>query len=143
MIKENIKNFFKENSEKYRIEMAFLYGSIIAGSLKEESDIDLAVYLSDNVSSEDEIFEIITEISAILSEEILREVNVIYIYPDFRHPMLYYNAIVHGTPLYIKNFNKYISLRNEAIFQMEDFSIFGIPWQLIIARKNLEVLEHG
>jgi len=30
-----------------------------------------------------------------------------------------------------------------AIHQMEDFSIFGIKWQLEVAKKNLEALKNG
>jgi hypothetical protein len=43
----------------------------------------------------------------------------------------------------IKEQEKYIALKNEAIFQMEDFNLFGPDWQLTIARKNLEVLTYG
>ncbi len=143
VIEEIIKKFFEKNAEKYFIEIVFIYGSVVKGFLCDESDVDIAVVFSDKVSKDDEIFEIITEISAILTTEISREVNVIPIYTDFRHPMLYYNAIVSGKAVYLKDFKRYVHLKNEAIFQMEDFQLFGIPWQLMVARKNLESLKHG
>lgn len=57
--------------------------------------------------------------------------------------MLYYNAIVLGIPVFIRDQNRYAALLNEAIFQMEDFSMFGTRWQLEIAEKNLEGLRHA
>lgn len=42
-----------------------------------------------------------------------------------------------------KCIKRYAALLNEAIFQMEDFSMFGIRWQLDIAEKNLEELRHA
>jgi hypothetical protein len=93
--------------------------------------------------SDDESFKRITEISLLLSRKLDLEVNIIQIYEDFRRPMLYYNAIVLGIPVYIRNFERYIMLRNEAIYQMEDFSILGLKWQHEVALKNLEDLEHA
>ncbi len=54
--------------------------------------------------------------------------------------MLYYNVIVKGVPLYIKDDSKYLNLRNEALYQMEDFELFGRGWQIAVSRKNLEGL---
>jgi hypothetical protein len=48
-----------------------------------------------------------------------------------------------GTPVYIKNFGDLLYLKLEALFQMEDFSIFGLEWQLKMAKKNLEVIRHA
>ncbi len=142
VIEDIIKKFFEKNAEKYFVEIVFIYGSVVKGFVRDESDIDIAVVFSDKVSKDDEIFEIITEISATLTTEISREVNVIPIYPDFRHPMLYYNAIIHGIPLFIRDFNRFITLKNKAIYEMEDFSIFGIGWQLEIARNNLKEIDY-
>jgi len=108
-----------------------------------DSDVDIAVLFSEEPSSEEESFEGITDISLSLSREVKWEVNLIEIHRDFRKPMLYYNAIVLGMPLYIREWSGYITLRNEAIHQMEDFSRLGIPWQYEIARRNLEAIGHG
>jgi hypothetical protein len=62
---------------------------------------------------------------------------------DFRKPLLYYNAIVQGEPIYIKNFESYIEIKNEALYQMEDYSIFGLPWQIEMAERNLQELRHA
>jgi len=120
--------------------MAFLYGSWAKGFPKETSDVDIAVFFYPEKDSEDEEFNRITDISLQLSEIIRKEINIILIRTDFRKPMLYYNAIVLGQPIYIKNTERYISLKNEVIYQMEDFSIFGINWQLIAANKNIRRL---
>ena len=56
--------------------------------------------------------------------------------------MLYYNAVVLGLPLYIRDFSGYADLKNYSVFQMEDFSLFGISWQIKAARKHLKELQN-
>jgi len=137
------KIFFKEKAAYFSIEIAFLYGSWARGFPRQDSDIDIAVVFVKESPSEDEVFNIITSISLELTKKLGLETNVITIYPDFRKPILYYNAIVLGIPVFIGNMDRYINLRNEAIYQMEDFSIFGVGWQLEIARKNMEELNRA
>lgn len=137
-----LKAFFDEKAKDHNIEMAFLYGSWASGYPRQDSDVDLAVLLPDSLS-DDEIFNIIMDISYHLSSKINKEVNILPIYRDFRKPMLYYNAIILSKPIYINDFQEYVKLKNEAIFQMEDFSIFGLKWQIEMARKNLEAIQYG
>lgn len=107
-----------------------------------DSDVDVAIVFSEEPSSEQDIFECINIIVLSLTLRLGLEVNIITICKDFKKPMLYYNAIVQGIPVFIKDYDKYVDLRNEAIFQMEDFNIFGTRWQLQVARKNIEELAH-
>jgi predicted nucleotidyltransferase len=140
---KHLKLFFEKNTDRYGLEMAFLYGSWAKGIPRPDSDIDLAVVFSSEPSTDDESYERITDISLFLSTELKKEVNIIQIYEDFRKPMLYYNAIVLGLPVFIKNFDRYVSLKNEALYQMEDFGVFGISWQFMAAAKNLEALKNA
>ena len=140
---EDAKNYFKEKAGSFSIEMAFLYGSWARGFPGQDSDIDIAVVFAKEPSSEDLLFDILTAISLDISKKIGLEVDVIPVYKDFRKPMLYYNAIVLGIPVFLNNSDRYIDLKNEAICQMEDFSIFGLSWQLKIARKNMEELNRA
>ena len=138
-----LKTFFEETASVYKIEMAFLYGSWARGFPKSFSDVDVAIVFLEEPGTEDETFTIITDISLVLGKKLRLDVNVIPIYSDFRKPMLYYNAIVLGIPVFIGNQDRYIFLRNQAIFQMEDFTLFGTNWQLEIAKKNLEDIKHA
>jgi len=138
-----LKTFFEETASVYKIEMAFLYGSWARWFPKSFSDVDVAIVFSEEPGTEDEAFTIITDISLVLGKKLKLDVNVIPIYSDFRKPMLYYNAIVLGIPVFIGNQDRYIFLRNQAIFQMEDFTLFGTNWQLEIAKKNLEDIKHA
>src|SRR3990167_8994449 len=124
-----LKTFFEESASAYKIEMAFLYGSWARGFPKSFSDVDVAIVFSEEPGSEDEVFTIRTDISFVLGKKLKLDVNVIPIYSDFRRPMLYYDAIVLGIPVFIRNKDRYISLRNQAIFRMEDFTLFGTKWQ--------------
>ena len=118
--------------------MVFLFGSQASGFPTKDSDIDIGIVFDKNNFSDKEVFFKTTDISNELSKIISGEVNTIAVYNDFRKPLLYYNIIVLGKPLYIENYDKYISLRNEAIFQMEDFSIFGEKWMLETAKNKLK-----
>lgn len=102
----------------------------------EESDIDIAVVFSKE-DDEEKIFESITDISYELSKIIKKEVNVIPIFRDFRKPMLYYNAVVLGAPIFIRDRLDYVNLLMEALFQVEDFNLFGRRWRLKVASNFL------
>jgi predicted nucleotidyltransferase len=138
-----LRKYFLGNAQDYELEMVFLYGSWARGFPKDDSDVDIAVFFSKENGPEDEFFRQISDISLILEKELGREVNIIVIRPDFDKPMLYYNAIALGIPVYIRHKDKYLAIRNEAIQQMEDFNIFGREWQLSIARKNLDAIKYG
>ena len=135
---KQLENFFKKNAKKFNVETAFLFGSQASGFPTKDSDIDIGIVFDKNNFSDKEVFFKTTDISNELSKIISGEVNTIAVYNDFRKPLLYYNIIVLGKPLYIENYDKYISLRNEAIFQMEDFSIFGEKWMLETAKNKLK-----
>lgn len=107
------------------------------GHPREDSDVDLAIVFSSHIHAESALFSSITDLSYRLQKIIKLEVNIIPVYSDFRKPMLYYNAIVTGTPVFIKENESFLNLRLEAVRQMEDFSIFGIPWRLEMARETL------
>ncbi len=141
-IKNILECHFKEISDACGIEMAFLYGSWARGYPKESSDVDIAVVFTET-NDEEKVFEKITDLTLSFMGKIKSEVNIIPIFWDFRKPMLYYNAIVLGIPVFIRDQDKYAALLNEAIFQMEDFSIFGTGWQLAVAEKNIKELTHA
>ena len=140
---EVLQAIFAQRADLFRVQMAFLYGSRAEGFPREDSDIDIGVLFADEITSEDEMFDLVTKISVYLSQEMKVEASVVPICPDFRKPMLYYNVIVKGTPLYIGDYGRYLDLRNEAIYQMEDFEIFGKGWQLLIAKRNLADLGYA
>ncbi|MCZ7625727.1 MAG: hypothetical protein C3F12_05170 [Candidatus Methylomirabilota bacterium] len=137
----HLEEFFRNNAGRYGIDMALLYGSWATGFPRPDSDIDIALVFSQKLSCEEEIFRHITDISLRLSRELHSEVNVIAIDPSFGKPMLCYNAIVSGVPVFFEDFNRYVDLKNEAVSQMEDFSLFGRDWQLTVAKRNLEALS--
>ena len=136
-IVSKLKKFFRERADEYNIELVFLYGSWARGLPRKNSDIDLAVVFSSKVESGKEEFSRITDISYKLSISLKKEVNMIVIEEDFSKPMLYYNAIILGIPVFTKDVDNFLRLKLETIYQMEDFQIFAAPWQLEIANKLL------
>lgn len=135
---KDLKRYFGDNAAKYGIEMTFLYGSYAFGYEKIESDIDIAVTLAEDLGSDrDTVFGVINDLSYDLGGILGREVSVVVIDEEFSKPMLFYNAVIHGIPLFILNKGKYISLVIRALNEMEDFRIFGPKWQLEIAERKL------
>ena len=140
---KRLRNYFDRNADRYKLELVFLYGSWAKGFPRHDSDVDIAIIFLDETSSDDESFGKMTDISLSLSEELGREVNVIQVYKDFRKPMLYYNAVILGLPVYIQEQDKLIRIKNDALYHMEDYSIFGLGWQYEVAEKNLEAIRHA
>jgi predicted nucleotidyltransferase len=140
---EALRDYFQREGTKLGVEVAFLYGSWASGFPRLESDIDIAVLFENERASEDLIFEWLNAISLHLTKSLGSEVNVIPIFSDFRKPMLYYNAIVRGIPVFIKDYSRYVQWVNEALHQMEDFGIFGRQWQIALTRSNLEEIKHA
>jgi len=130
-----MKVFFKQRALQYHIDVAFLYGSWARGYPKQDSDVDLALLFSPEINSQDKIFFLISDISYKLGKPLNKEVNIISISRDFQHPMLYYNAIILGIPLFVKDYDRFLSLKLEAIYQAEDFELFGVRWQQEIAER--------
>ncbi len=133
-----LKKFFQKEHTKFKIKIAFLYGSWSGGYPRSDSDLDLAVLFSGEIDDQEEIFDLIENLSYQLQEHLVKEVNILSISMDFPHPMLYYNVIVQGIPVWVKDKNILVKLKLEAISQMEDFQLFGTGWQLEIARKNFK-----
>lgn len=149
-----LKKFFKSRASQYYVEMVFLYGSLVSGQPRSDSDVDLAILFSDEIDSPEKIYSLITEITYELTQKLNKEVhpireflsngvNIVSIDKNFSHPMLYYNAIVLGIPMFIKDGNKLLNLKLEAIHQMEDFQIYGVAWQREIARKILQGVTYA
>lgn len=138
-----LKSFFDANASAFGADMVFLYGSLAGGNPRHDSDVDLAILFSPDTVGKDEVFDRVAELSARLSHLIKKEVNILVLELDFRKPMLQYNAIVLGIPVFFKDSTKFLHLRMEAVSQMEDFSIFGRTWQLEVAKRRIERMIHG
>ena len=141
-IVSTLSSYFQQKADTYGIDAAFLYGSWACGCPKEESDIDVAVVFN-HEKSEDDIFDITNNIAVELTDALKKETNVLYIDAELSKPMLHYNAIVHGVPVFIRDFTRYVDLRLRAIHQMEDFNIFGMRWQSEITRKRMEAFNRA
>ena len=137
-----LEKFFRNEADRFRVLVAILYGSWAGCFPRRDSDIDIAVVFEDE-PDDDDVYLRLMAMSLLLSNLMGREVNMIPIYLDFRKPMLYYNAIVQGIPVFAKRPADFNLLRKKAIDEMEDFSLFGLQWQAALARRNLEALKHA
>ena len=138
-----LQSYFQREASRFGVEVVFLYGSWAAGFPRFDSDIDIAVLFDDEGIPEDEVFERLTAITLDLTKSLSSEVSVIPIYRDFRKPMLYYNAVIKGIPLFFTSRQKYVGLVNKALYHMEDFETFGRKWLIDLATRNLEEIRHA
>lgn len=132
-----LKNFFEENYKSFKIDIVFLYGFYAFKKQKESSDVDIAILFLDGLK-EEEKFNLVVEISYILEKKIKKEVNIISLSKDFPDPCFYYDVIVLGKVLFYRKFDDYVKFKLEALYQFEDFQIFGIEWKKELARKRLK-----
>ncbi len=137
-----IESFFRREAERFRVQAAVLYGSWAGGFPRRDSDVDVAVVFEDE-PDDDAAYRRLMDMSLLLSDLTGREVNILPIDRNFRKPMLYYNALVQGVPVYRMRDDDIIRLRKRAIDEMEDFCLFGLQWQTEIARRNLEALKNA
>ncbi len=137
-----IRSYFFVKADILHVEAAFLFGSWAAGFPKAGSDVDLAVLFEEDGPSEEDVFDRLNTIGADLTGILRAEVNGVAIFRDFRKPLLYYNAVIRGISVYVKDRPRYVWLVNEAVHHMEDFEIFGKQWQIALATKNLQEITH-
>lgn len=136
---DTFKTYFKSHAESYGIKLAFIYGSYAHHNETRQSDIDIAiVFNKDPAKNKKRLLEIITDISIATGRLTGKDVEIIHIDDDFSKPMLYYNAIVHGKPLFVSDVNCQIDYVLRAIHEMEDFSRLGTQWQVEVANKRLQ-----
>jgi len=140
---EHLVRYFTKHARELPIELAFLYGSWAAERQRADSDVDVAVLFRDDAGSEEEKYAVLTDVGSELAVSLQKEVSVLELKWAFDKPMLYYNAVVQGVPLWVKEQRLSDRFRHEAIEQMEDFCIFGIGWQLAAARCNLKGVTHA
>lgn len=121
--------------------MAFLYGSAAAGMLKDESDIDVAI-LFDSVSGRD-AFDLVSGLETELTIILKRDTEILVLDREKVRPLLFFNAVVHGIPVYFRDFTRLVDLKNEALGLKEDWELFGTSWQADLAAKKIEGWKHG
>jgi len=137
-----LEEYFSREADRLHVACAFLYGSWAGGLPRPDSDVDISVLFEDD-ADDDTVFQRLTEMSLALSRLLHRDVEILPIRADFRKPFLCFNAIVRARPVYFRSAGRLRKLQREALFQMEDYSLFGPRWQAALAAKNLEALKHA
>lgn len=135
-----LMTYFTEASRRFPIESSFLYGSWVRGQERENSDIDVAVLFSDEAGTDTELFEMISQMTIELGHLLKKEVNIIRLSWQFEKPLLCYNATILGIPVFVRDRSRHSRYLQQALYQMEDFRLFGIGWQLSAAQNNLREL---
>ena len=137
-----LEEYFSREADRLHVACAFLYGSWAGGLPRPDSDVDVSVLFEDD-ADDDTVFQRLTDMSLALSRLLHRDVEIMPIRADFHKPFLSFNAIVRGRPVYFRSAGRLRKLQREALFQMEDYSLFGPRWQAALAAKNLEALKHA
>ncbi len=141
-IRTILQAYFRENAERFAVETAFLFGSWASNVPRKEPDVDVAILFRDEGPA-DTLFERATTISLELARKTGVEADVLVLDKDLSRPMLHYNAVVQGIPVYMRDFTRAVDLRMRALIQAEDFALFGKRLQDAVVRKRLEALSHA
>lgn len=136
------EEFFRQEGERLGVETAFVFGSRLGEATRADSDVDVAVVFAEDTEPES-TFDRANDIALHLGRRLGADVDVVVLDPAFSRPMLAYNAVVRGIPVFVRDRESYLAFRNEAMRQMEDFSLFGVEWQLEVARTALEHPGHA
>jgi predicted nucleotidyltransferase len=113
--KEDIALYCKDSKD---IVMAFVFGSYARGYSCNESDVDIAVYLT-NESKETE-----AEIQTYLERILKKEVDLVIL--NRCSSVLSWTILRKGIPIIIKDRAKYINFLLEVSSEAEDFIDFNI-----------------
>lgn len=120
---EELKCYFEQN---HTVVLAFVFGSYAENLVREESDLDIAVYLKDS-SQEGRIWRDVSKMTE-------REVDLILLNEA---PATLTAKIFHtGIPLVIRDRNLYWNLYLTASIEAEDFAVFADDYRKISRRAK-------
>lgn len=141
-VREALKAFFRREADRLSVDVAFLFGSWATGLPRADSDVDVGVVFSDQPPSA-VAFDRVNHVALELGRALGTDIDVVVVDRDLSRPALAYQAVVRGTPVYVRDTATLADLRREAVREMEDFSLFGVEWQLQAARVNLRRGPHA
>ena len=109
----------KKISKQFEISYGLIFGSVVSGYRRKDSDLDIAVKLEKTPSCFEEELRIITKIAEVFEKELQIETDVIIL--NCVSSGLRYEIFATGKLLYSKNFQKYIEEKSEIINKFLDF----------------------
>ena len=132
-IQPRLKEFFANRPEAL---FAYLYGSYAKGTANKLSDVDVAVFLDENLVSKEKRFnarlEFIGEVMSVLHTD---EAEVIVL--NDAPPLLRFEVIRHGILLDSKDENKRVSFQVKTFNEYNDYSKI-LDTQYSYMKKRLE-----
>ncbi len=117
MLKSETKKSIERLAEKYDLKLVMLFGSAAKETMREKSDIDIAILPSDPTFYEKEFSNFNFDLMEAEDME-KREIEVVPISSE--NPLLLYHIFYYGKPLYIKNKKKWPEIKSWARFTYED-----------------------
>ncbi len=120
---------------RYPIDAAYLFGSIVTGSQTKDSDIDIAVLLEKNISPRKR-FEIRLKLMGEL-ERILKKNIDLVILNDIRSIFFKYVIIREGRIIYAKSEEKRIDFELQTLNEYFDFQPFLELYNKQYVKSNL------
>lgn len=124
------------------IETIYLYGSLLKGRIREDSDIDIAILPSFNTRHSLRL-ELISKIEALFSTifakiDIHNEISVVDLMNKYISLALQYNIITTGIALYTNNYSERMEFEN---FVKGEYFDFAPYLQSLRKRKNGNIFK--
>lgn len=134
-----LKKVFKAQKIS-NVAAVYLYGSLVKGLLRQDSDVDIAILPAPNISK-DEVLNLISQVEDIVSRvlfksDMKRDISIINMADRLTSVLLLFSIISQGVLIYeSKKFRQYrIEFQNMVIREYYDFA----PYYMNEVKKRYE-----
>ena len=129
-----IKNILFSNQA---IRFAYIFGSYAKGTMRKDSDVDLALFLSEDFSTEEYL-----DLKMQLMECSHREMDLVVL--NDAPTLLKYEVSQHHVLLFARDQGEEIEFRIRTLFEYEDMKPYiDLHYQAMIQRLKEEVQKNG
>lgn len=139
-VKKIIEEIVKSKAKDWKLKAFFLFGSTAYDMDTVRSDIDIAVAFEENLDRSTKK-TIRNHIIKTLSQATGREIDIVEIEDKANKPLLLYNAIINGIPVYIKSEEFYKELITKYTKEMENHYTNRIGERIKKCEKMLAEIE--
>ncbi len=113
---EKTKEELKEIIKDYPVDFVIIFGSLIRGNFRDDSDIDIAIHLNKDLD-----FLEIGDIVSRLETKLERDIDIVILNKlYYEDPILAFEIISKGLPVYVIDREKFIDFKYKTFIEYMD-----------------------
>lgn len=120
IVTETLKQDVKQALEPYQVQFAYVFGSAVTGHMHDESDIDIAVFFSDNIPPRQRFKEHLSLHGVLAAAFKVPEESLDISILNTANILLKFVAISEGVVIYEKDHAKRVDFEMAVIRQRDD-----------------------